>query len=80
MKKLNTEEASGLVIIRHGRETFLSALLKKLTVGEAVVLEAKDWKAGGSPYRVANNIAKRYGWGFEQGRLQDGGWAFKRVK
>jgi hypothetical protein len=42
---------------------------------EAVVLEAKDWKTKSTPYRVADYIAKRHGWKFEQGRMPDGsGW------
>lgn len=80
MKKLNAEEAGNIVPLRNGRETLLSAQLKQLKVGEAIVLEAKDWKTKSPPYRVANNIAKRYGWKFEQGRMPDGsGWLFKRV-
>ena len=80
MKKLSAEEASKLMPIRNSRETLLSAMLKQLQVGEAIVLEAKEWKTKTAPYRVANNIAKRHGWLFEQGRLPDGtGWLFKRV-
>lgn len=81
MKKLSAEEASGIVPLKHSRETLLSAMLKQLQVGEAIVMEAKDWKTKGTPYRVANNIAKRQGWKFEQGRMPDGsGWVFKRVE
>lgn len=80
MKKLSAEEASGIVPLTHSRETLLSAMLKQLQVGEAIVLEAKDWKTKSAPYRVANNIAKRQGWRFEQGRMPDGsGWVFKRM-
>lgn len=80
MKKLSVEEASRLMPIRNSRETLFSAMLKQLQVGEAIVLEAKDWKTKTAPYRVANNIAKRQGWKFEQGRMPDGsGWLFKRV-
>ena len=77
---MNAEEAIGLMPIRNSRETLLSVMLKQLQVGEAIVLEAGEWKTKSSPYRVANNIAKRHGWKFEQGRMMDGsGWAFKRV-
>jgi hypothetical protein len=80
MKKLNAEEASLLKPIKHSRETLFSAMLKQLQVGEAIVLEAKDWKTKTAPYRVSNRIAKQNGWSFEQGRMADGsGWVFKRV-
>lgn len=80
MKKLSAEEASNIVPVKNSRETLLSAMLKQLQVGEGIMLEAKDWKTKTAPYRVANNIAKRRGWKFEQGRMPDGsGWVFKRV-
>ena len=80
MKKLNEEEASNLMPLKGGRETLLSSQLKQLKIGEAIVLEAKDWKTKSPPYRVANGIAKRYGWKFGQGRMPDGsGWLFKRT-
>lgn len=80
MKKLSAEEASKLMPIKNSRETLFSAMLKQLQVGEALILEAKDWKTKTAPYRVSNNIAKRHGWKFEQGRMPDGtGWVFKRV-
>jgi hypothetical protein len=80
MKKLTAEEASSIVPLKHSRETQLSAMLKQLQVGEAVVLEAKEWKTKSTPYRVANHIAERHGWLFEQGRMPDGsGWVFKRI-
>lgn len=80
MKILNAEEAKDIIPLTSGRETLLSAKLKQLKVGEALVLGANDWKSKGTPYRVANNIAKRHGWEFEQGRMPDGtGWVFKRM-
>ena len=80
MKKLSAEEASQLMPIKNSRETLFSAMLKQLQVGEAIVLETKEWKTKSTPCRVANRIAKRHGWQFEQGRMPDGtGWVFKRV-
>lgn len=80
MKKLTAAEADHIIPLKNSRETLLSAMLKQLQVGEAIVLENKDWKTKSTPYRVANNIAKRHGWQFEQGRMPDGsGWVFKRV-
>ncbi len=80
MEILNEEEAKDIIPLTKGRETMLSAKLKQLKVGQALVLTPKDWKTKSSPYRVANNIAKRHGWQFEQGRMPDGsGWVFKRV-
>ncbi|MBI1225187.1 MAG: hypothetical protein GC192_08090 [Bacteroidetes bacterium] len=80
MKILEEEEAKNLIPLTKGRETMLSAKLKQLKVGQALVVTPKDWKTKSSPYRVANNIAKRHGWQFEQGRMPDGsGWVFKRV-
>jgi hypothetical protein len=80
MTILNAEEAKDIIPLTKGRETMLSAKLKQLKVGEALVMPTKDWKTKGTPYRVANNIAKRHGWQFEQGRMPDGsGWVFKRV-
>ena len=80
MKILNEEEARNLLPLTSGRETLLSSMLKQLKVGEALVVEARDWRSKSTPYRVANNITKRHGWQFEQGRLPDAsGWLFKRV-
>lgn len=80
MKILNEEEARNIIPLTQGRETLVAAKLKQLKVGEALVVEAKDWRTKSSPYRVADNIAKRYGWQFEQGRMPDGsGWIFKRT-
>ena len=81
MKILSPEEAQNIIPLSKGRMTLLSAKLKQLKVGEALVLESKDWSAKTPPYRVANNVAKRHGWRFEQGRMPDGlGWIFKRVE
>ncbi len=81
MKILTAEEAQGIIPLRKGRETLLSAKLKQLRVGDALILHPDDWKTKSTPYRVANNIAKRHGWRFEQGRMPDGsGWVFKRVE
>ncbi|MCF8246460.1 MAG: hypothetical protein K9J37_10735, partial [Saprospiraceae bacterium] len=80
MQILNEEEAKDLIPLTKGRETLVSAQLKQLKVGQALVVTTKDWNTKSSPYRVANNIAKRHGWQFEQGRMPDGtGWVFKRV-
>lgn len=80
MKKLSAEEAKNIIPLTSGRMTQLSANLRQLQVGEALILETKDWRTKDTPYRVANLIAKRYGWRFEQGRMPDGsGWIFKRV-
>lgn len=80
MKILEEDEAKDLIPLTKGRETLLSAKLKQLKVGQALIVTPKDWKTTTSPYRVANNIAKRHGWKFEQGRMPDGsGWLFKRV-
>lgn len=81
MKILSAEEARDLLPVKRGRETALSAQLKQLKVGEALVLPASEWKTKGSPYRVANHLAKQHGWRFEQGRMPDGsGWVFKRME
>lgn len=81
MKTLSAEEAKNIIPLRHGRQTLISARLRQLRPGEALIVESKDWKTKGAPYRVANNIAKRHGWRFEQGRMPDGsGWVFKRVE
>ena len=80
MEILDEEEAKNIIPLTKGRETAVSAKLKQLKVGQALVLPTKDWKTKSSPYRVANNIAKRHGWQFEQGRMPDGsGWVFKRI-
>ena len=80
MELLNEAEARDIVPLTKGRETLLSARLKELKIGQALVVTPKDWKTKSSPYRVANNIARRHGRQFEQGRMPDGsGWVFKRV-
>ncbi len=81
MKIYDAEAAKDLIPVTRGRETALSAYLKQLKVGEALSIADKEWKTKSTPYRVANNISKRHGWKFEQGRMPNGnGWLFKRVK
>ena len=81
MKILTAAEAQDIIPLTKGRETLLSSKLKQLKIGEALLLPTADWKTKGTPYRVANNIAKRHGWQFEQGRMPDGsGWVFKRQR
>jgi len=80
MKILDAEAAKDIIPLTRGRETMLSAKLKQLKVGEALILTDKEWKTKSTPYRVANHLSKRSGWEFEQGRMPDGsGWVFKRV-
>lgn len=80
MKILDAEAAKDIIPLTRGRETMLSAKLKQLKVGEALLLADKEWTTKSTPYRVANHLAKRSGWEFEQGRMPDGsGWVFKRV-
>jgi hypothetical protein len=80
MKKLSVEEAAELPLIKNGRETVVSAMLKQLKPGEALIITRADWKAKGAPYRIANAIARKTGRKFEKGRLPDGsGWVVKRV-
>ena len=80
MKKLSVEEASDMPLIKSGRETLMSAMIKLLQQGEALVITRADWKAKGAPYRIANAISRKTGRKFEKGRLTDGsGWAVKRI-
>lgn len=80
MKIFDATEAKDIIPIKHGRETKLSVKLKQLKVGEALFMADQEWKTKSSPYRVANNISKRHGWVFEQGRMPDNsGWVFKRI-
>lgn len=80
MKIFNATEAKDIIPIIRGRETKLSSKLKQLKVGEALFMANNEWKTKSTPYRVANNISKRHGWEFEQGRMPDGsGWVFKRI-
>lgn len=74
MKILSVMEAKDIIPVIRGRETKLSSKLKQLKVGEALFMADKEWKTKSTPYRVANNIAKRHGWEFEQGRMVAGGY------
>lgn len=81
MKILEAEEAADILPLRRSRETRVSAMLKQLKVGQALVVETKDWKTKGTPYRVASRIAKSSNRRFEKGRMPDGsGWIFKRME
>ena len=80
MQKLNAEQAAAITLIKSGRESMVSAMIKQLQPGEALVITRADWKAKGAPYRIANAIEKKLNRKFEKGRMPDGsGWVVKRV-
>ncbi len=81
MKILNEEEARDIIPVSKGRLTLLAVKLQQLKIGEALILESGEWRTKSPPYRIANDLAKRTGRRFEQGRMPDGsGWIFKRVQ
>ncbi len=80
MKIIKAEKAAKIVPIKHGRETKLSAMLKQLQPGEAMMIEPGDVRNKKTMYRIIGNVAKRMNWKMENGFLPDGsGWFARRV-
>ncbi len=81
IRKIEPEEFERLTLHGRGRSSpFYNAVLA-LKVGEALVIEKKDWKAKYSPTIVVNRVAKKHGYKYLCGALPDrSGWAVKRVK
>jgi hypothetical protein len=80
MKILTAEEVKELQLRSNGREMWVTAKLRELKVGEALVLDRKEWLARYPPSRVAGALEKRSKLRFRTGRLLDNsGWLFERI-
>lgn len=80
MQKIGKEEAKDMVSLKSGRETLVSAWIKQLAAGEALIVKRSEWKTTYPPTRIARSISKKLGWTFDTGRLPDNtGWLIKRL-
>ncbi len=80
MEILKAKEAAKIVPISNGRESLLSAKLKQLQPGEALLILPTDVKNKKSMYRTINKVAKKMNWKMQNGFLADGSaWIAKRV-
>ena len=81
MEKIKSEEFDKLAL--HGRgnsSTFYNAMLGLKPGGDGLVIRKSEWGRSYPPTKMANRIAKKYGFVFKLGTLPDrSGWAVKRV-
>ena len=81
MEKITLHEFRGIALHKQGRTSQFYNELLKLKPGEGLTIFKKEWHASYPPTRMANRIAKRYGYLFEQGALPArDGWRMLRVK
>ena len=81
MEKITKEEFLSTPLHRRGRTSHFYNELLKLKPDEGLTIYKKEWGRSYAPTHMANQIAKRYGYKFEQGALPDrSGWRMLRVK
>jgi hypothetical protein len=81
MEKITKEEFISTPLHRRGRTSHFYNEMLKLKPDEGLTIYKKEWRAHYAPTQMANRIAKRYGYKFEQGALLDrSGWRVLRVK
>jgi hypothetical protein len=80
MKKLTSDEFEQLPIRGKGRSSHVFNSIVNLKVGEAILIEQKDWKRKASPSTLVRYIEKKYQMKFTCGSITGGtGWAVKRI-
>lgn len=73
--------AQSILPLSRGRESVVSAMLKQLQPGQALIVRRSEWKAKTAPTRTARKLEKRSSLKFETGRLPDNsGWILKRME
>ncbi|MBA3683263.1 MAG: hypothetical protein H0W73_19165 [Bacteroidetes bacterium] len=81
MKILKEEEFNNLALKGKGRSSLIFNSLLNLNVGEAVLIEKKDWNRKASPSTLVKYIEKTHQLKFTCGALLNGqGWAVKRIE
>lgn len=81
MRILKEEEFNNLALKGKGRSSPIFNSIVNLNVGEAVLIEKKDWNRKASPSTLVKYIEKTCGLKFTCGALLNGqGWAVKRIE
>lgn len=81
MKKLSEEEFQNLTLRGKGRSSHVFNSLINLKVGEALLLEKKDWTRKASPSTLVRYIEKKHNMKFAYSAIEGGkGWAIKRLE
>ncbi len=81
MKKLNENEFENLYLKGKGRSSHVFNSLINLKIGEAVLIEKKDWTRKASPSTLVRYIEKNHNMKFTCGAVGNGsGWAVKRIE
>jgi hypothetical protein len=81
MKKLSEEEFQNLTLKGKGRSSHVFNSLINLKVGEALLLEKKDWSRKASPSTLVRYIEKKHNLKFAYCAIEGGkGWAIKRLE
>lgn len=80
MRILKEDEFNNLALKGKGRSSPIFNSIVNLNVGEAVLIEKKDWNRKASPSTLVKYIEKTCGLKFTCGALMNGqGWAVKRI-
>jgi uncharacterized protein (DUF2249 family) len=80
MKKLTSDEYDLLPIKGKGRSSHVFNSIVNLQVGEALLIEEKDWKRKASPSTLVRYIEKQHQMKFICGAIAGGnGWAVRRI-
>ncbi len=80
MRILKEDEFNNLALKGKGRSSPIFNSIVNLNVGEAVLIEKKDWNRKASPSTLVKYIEKTCGLKFTCGALVNGqGWAVKRI-
>jgi hypothetical protein len=80
MKKLTSDEYDQLAIRGKGRSSHVFNSIVNLQVGEAILIEQKDWKRKASPSTLVRYIEKNHDMRFTCGSIAGGnGWAVRRI-
>lgn len=81
MKKLSPTEFNDLPLKGKGRSSALYNSIVNLKVGEALLIEKKDWKRKAGPGTLVRYIEKTQRMRFSCGAIDDDkGWAVKRLE
>lgn len=81
MKILKEEEFNNLALKGKGRSSLIFNSLVNLNVGEAILIEKKDWNRKASPSTLVKYIEKTHSLKFTCAALLNGqGWAVKRIE
>lgn len=81
MKKLTQEEFSSLSLKGRGRSSEIYNSIINLKIGEALLIEPKDWNRKASPSSLVKYIEKTQELKYTYSALANGnGWVIKRVE